>query len=152
MTWVQKRNGRPIAEAPPAAGVVVAEYECPVHGRFSHTVTRDEHGDPPDEVWCTSRLDEPQPGAWVVLDDDEWDRRCSRPLVCGRASPWRPTPVLGRVQRVTAARRGKDPEAPPNTMDWKALAYDERPPEEVAARERKRNFEHVRKVIDKAVR
>jgi hypothetical protein len=31
---------------------MMAEYICPVHGRFELLVERDEHGDPPQEVVC----------------------------------------------------------------------------------------------------
>lgn len=59
-------------------------YECPVHGQF-------EARSDADEVVCPVALDEPEPGAAIVLDDDEWDRRCSDPMVCGRTAPWRPS-------------------------------------------------------------
>lgn len=44
MTWTlkHKRSDRPM----------IAEYLCPVHGRFALTVERNENGDPPDEARC----------------------------------------------------------------------------------------------------
>jgi hypothetical protein len=35
-----------------ARGPMVAEYLCPLHGRFEATVDRDEHGDPPATLKC----------------------------------------------------------------------------------------------------
>jgi hypothetical protein len=35
-----------------ARGPMVAEYFCPLHGRFEATVDRDEHGDPPATLKC----------------------------------------------------------------------------------------------------
>lgn len=35
---------------------MVAEYLCPVHGRFALEVQRDENGDPPNEMLCDYEL------------------------------------------------------------------------------------------------
>ena len=35
-----------------ARGAMVAEYFCPLHGRFEATVDRDENGDPPAKLKC----------------------------------------------------------------------------------------------------
>lgn len=51
MTWTIKhtRSDRP----------VVAEYLCPVHGRFTLEVARDANGDPPAEAKCPEWVDSP---------------------------------------------------------------------------------------------
>ena len=61
-------------------------------------------------------------------------------------------PARIRKQRVTAARRGKDPERPPNCVDWQALAYEEKSPEEWHAAERKKDWEDTRKIVKDALR
>lgn len=61
-------------------------------------------------------------------------------------------PGCTRVQRVTAARRGKDPERPPGVVDWQALAYEEKSPEEWHAAERKKDWEDTRKIVKAALR
>jgi hypothetical protein len=118
MTWVIKVRGDLSAR-------IVAEYECPEHGRFTRTVDRDEHGDPPEASACPA---------------------CAR-----RATFTISAPARCRVQRVYAARRGKDPERPPNCMDWEAAAYDECSPDEWHARERKADFEAVHKMVKAAL-
>jgi hypothetical protein len=45
VTWVLKH--KPLPGAP-----MIAEYECPYHGRFELLVERDENGDPPPEAIC----------------------------------------------------------------------------------------------------
>jgi hypothetical protein len=46
MTWKLTVRSNP-------GSTVRADYECPVHGRFTLDVVRDEKGDPPDVVACT---------------------------------------------------------------------------------------------------
>lgn len=46
MTWVLKHKHTP-------GTMIVAEYICPVHGRFEVHVERDDHGDPPEEMPCS---------------------------------------------------------------------------------------------------
>lgn len=111
-----------------AKSLIAAEYECPVHGRFEITAPRDE-----------------------VLDEEVCGFRTG--IFCGRIAPFCfPSPARARVQRVTAARRGKDPERPPGVMDWQAMAYEEKSPEEWLAAERKQDFEDVRKIVKGALR
>lgn len=136
MTWTVKIRGD-------ARALIAAEYECPIHGRFEITAPRD---DVPDDLACPVELSEPQPRAMHLLSDDEWDRRCARPTICGLNSPWCfPSPARTRVQRVTAMRRGKDPERPPLAVDWESLAYEAKDPAEVQAAERKKTFEELRR-------
>lgn len=49
MPWILKhtRSDRPM----------IAEYLCPVHGRFALEVARDENGDPPDEMPCDFEIE-----------------------------------------------------------------------------------------------
>lgn len=46
MTWKLKVRSNP-------GSTVTADYECPVHGRFTAIVPRDTSGDPPDAVECS---------------------------------------------------------------------------------------------------
>lgn len=130
MTWVVKICGDSTA-------LISSEYECPIHGRFEVTVRRDEL---PDELPCREEV-------------EHYDGRFrSIREYCGMTSPWRFPSPMTRVQRVYAARRGKDPERPPNCLDWQALAYDEKPPEEVMATERKKDWETIRGMVKGALR
>jgi hypothetical protein len=47
MTFVIKMRGSRMP--------LIADYECPVHGRFEATVDRDENGDPPATVRCNAK-------------------------------------------------------------------------------------------------
>jgi hypothetical protein len=136
MTWVVKHKRSP-------GSLIAAEYECPVHGRFTRTVERDEHGNPPSDVEC---------------DERECDRYCDRCDVggdcgttCRRLAPHVISSCRVKVRTVTAARRGKDPDPPPGAMDWKALAYDECSPAEWEAKERKKDYEMTYDLFKKAL-
>lgn len=101
MTFVIKTRG--------AGGLIVAEYECPLHGVFEATVQRTESGDAPERQEC--------PGPGHATNDDD------RP--CGLDSPWiisaPKTAVLSA--RPTAAVRGGDmSERPPWMLDTRPLA------------------------------
>lgn len=103
MTWTFKhtRSDRPM----------VAEYLCPVHGRFELTVDRDANGDPPGEMPCPHR-DRPtvcQCGASMIA------AACSnlgcfrelRPIYCGRTSPFAISASgYAKVKAVEAVRGG----------------------------------------------
>jgi hypothetical protein len=93
MTYVVKVRG--------AGGLVVAEYECPAHGRFEVTVQREANGDPPEHACCS-----------FVDANGRW---------CDRLSPWRPSSVRGWVKR-GEVQRGKS-EAPehPTWMSTREL-------------------------------
>ena len=131
MTWVVKVRGD-------AKALMAAEYECPVHGRFGITAPRDEI---PDELPCP-------------VETERYDGRFrSMREYCGLTSPWCfPSPARTKVQRVYAARKGKDPEPPPNTMNWQALAYDEMSPDDWHAAERKKDWLATRKLVKEALR
>lgn len=133
MTWIYKTSGDPKA-------LIAAEYECPEHGRFEITVPRDHV---PDTKACPSVEERP----WRSARDlgGPWYH------VCGRASPWRfPSPARTQVQRVTAARRGKDPEPPPGAFDWRSLAEGQ-DHDEWEAVERKKDLDYVYKSVKKQV-
>lgn len=119
MTWVYKHRQ--------TGGLIVAEYECPVHGRFEVTLERDANGDAPEFAHCISG------------DRDALEVECVN--ACRFVFP----APMGRVQRVTAARRGKDPEPPPNVMDWRSLA-EGMDHDEWEKKERKKDFEHLHKL------
>lgn len=92
--------------------LICAEYECTQHGRFAIDVPRDDNGDPPAEVRCPF-----ESSIGILMPNGE-----TKTLQCGCDAEWRISSPFGRVQRVTAARRGKDPEPPPGTVDWRSLA------------------------------
>ena len=105
MTFVVKVRG--------AGGLVVAEYECPFHGRFEATVKRDERGDAPEAQPC--------PAYVAPLDDYE----PSEPPECAEPSPWRISAPAQRVWSVPAyaASTGGDmKERPPGMLDTRPLA------------------------------
>lgn len=81
MTFIikHKRSDRPM----------VAEYLCPVHGRFALTVDRDANGDPPPEMSCDFEIES-----------------CGNDT-CGRASTFAISkPGFSKVKLVEAVRGG----------------------------------------------
>jgi hypothetical protein len=97
MTFVIKTRG--------VGGLVVAEYECPAHGRFEATVQRDANGDAPEHARCT----------FVDANGGTCDRRAE----------WRISAPAQRVWSVPAyaANRGGDmKERPPGMLDTRPLA------------------------------
>lgn len=80
---------------------MVAEYLCPVHGRFAVEVARDENGDPPAEMPCPK----PAENAW------------SPPGAAPGCAYWSPhaisAPRSCRVRKVEVARGSyQKPELP----------------------------------------
>lgn len=140
MTFIIKTRGD-------AKALIAAEYECPAHGRFGITVPRDQV---PDKLAC--------PRTIIDAERDGITRRLPNGVVvtferCFHLAPWCfPRPAGARVQSVTAARRGKDPERPANCVDWEALAYDEKPPEEVHAAQRKQDWHDTRALVKAGLR
>jgi hypothetical protein len=93
MTFVIKIRG--------ARGNIVAEYECPEHGRFAATVQRDDAGDAPSSERCP------------VIEDE---------TACGLSSEYRISAVIGRV-RAGEVSRGKSAEVPHHlALDTRDLA------------------------------
>lgn len=136
MTFIIKTRGD-------AKALIAAEYECPVHGRFEITVPRDQV---PDWMPCPAHRSATTRSSGFV--SVQYPAR-----TCEWLSPWCfPRPAGARVQSVTAARRGKDPERPANCVDWEALAYDERPPDEVHAAQRKQDWLDTRKIVKAGLR
>lgn len=78
MTFTIKHRG--------SGGPMIAEYECPVHGRFEATVQRDEAGDPPVDVVCPD------------INDDG--------VICSQVSPWRISAPRVRVRVIEVVRGG----------------------------------------------
>ncbi len=71
--------------------VVAAEYMCPDHGRFEMDVQRTAEGDAPDEMECP----------WPA---DEGDADYGP---CPHRATWCISAPMTRVQKVTAAVKGK---------------------------------------------
>ncbi len=85
----------------------LADYECPLHGQFEATAP-----DAADTVPCP----EPMHDAACVQSEC-----CSDVRPCGLASPWLPSPVVGRVKVGTT--RGRYEKAPtPYHLDTSELA------------------------------
>ena len=107
MTWILRSRGDPTAP-------IAAEYECPVHGRFTLTVKRPA----PDKMPCPVTV--------------EIEHHCEDPpcMDCGftqwqclEMAPWRfPTP-LGKV-KAGEVSQGKVMEYPPDRvcLDTRPLA------------------------------
>jgi hypothetical protein len=68
-------------------GVMLADYECPVHGRFEATVQRDASGDPPETEQCP-----------VI------DRENDGEFWCGMESEYRICAPLTRVNPIEAVK------------------------------------------------
>jgi hypothetical protein len=82
VTFVVKVRGSPPCTA-------IADYECPVHGRFELTVPRDPNGDPPSVVVCLVPADvQPENGF----------------SPCGHRAEYRISAPLVRVRRVEAVK------------------------------------------------
>lgn len=117
MPWILRLRGD--ATAP-----ILAEYECPVHGRFEITVPRPA----PDAAPCPAAPDE---GCAMcgALDGERCDPWCPRRLVtCGLSSPWRfPLPRVGVKHGEVVT--GKVMDYPPSNvcLDTRALADDPSP-------------------------
>lgn len=90
MTWTVKIRSSPGA-------LMASDYECPVHGRFTATVTRDANGDPPAEAPC------PLVGG---------ARRINPAAVCQWPSPWRISMPAVHTQFVISASQGKSAPKP----------------------------------------
>jgi hypothetical protein len=102
MTWTYKhtRSDRPI----------VAEYLCPVHGRFELTVERDANGDPPASSECPVRPSRVVP-RWVGSDEP-----------CGAASPYAiSAPGAARVKAFEVVRGGWEKPERPTYFDTRKL-------------------------------
>jgi hypothetical protein len=116
MTW--KMKSRPNPGSP-----ISAEYECPVHGRFTATMPRDKNGDPPATAPCPETV--------------EIEHHCEDPPCadcgftmwqCLEMAPWRPSAVRGRV-KLGEMDQGKVMDYPPANvcLDTRPLADDPSP-------------------------
>jgi hypothetical protein len=102
------------------AGPMLAEYECPVHGRFAELVTREANGDPPATARCpqteTVGVGQVRAGRMVT---SQVEQRCGQ----GRWSPWRISAPAVHTQFVISATQGKSSSKPhPEAMDTRMLA------------------------------
>lgn len=107
MTYVVKVRG--------AGGLVVAEYECPEHGRFTATLHREANGDPPEVQCCHVAIAR----CTCVHPDDTCGPDCIDE--CGIAAPWRPSSVRGWVKRGEVARGKSDVQEQPTWMSTREL-------------------------------
>jgi hypothetical protein len=83
MTWTIKVRGAP--------GPMVAEFDCPEHGRFAATVHRDLYGDPPFTSPCQAMVDGAE---------------------CGRFAPFVVSAPRLHFPAFISARRGQGDEKP----------------------------------------
>lgn len=100
MTWILKltRSDRPM----------IAEYLCPVHGRFELEVARDEKGNPPEEMPCGAE------------DREQWPDRHGHHHVnrCGLTSPFAISASgYAKVKAVEAVRGGYEKAERPTYTD-----------------------------------
>lgn len=100
MTWTIRHRDR-------SGAPMIAEYECPVHGRFEATVERDTAGDPPATAACQEWVEPDMPEMQTFADV----LKAPYPHRCGRVGAWRISAPLGKV-RIAEVTRGRS-EAPP---------------------------------------
>lgn len=80
---------------------IVAEYLCPVHGRFTVEVPRDANGDPPGSTPCPASVD----ADYAIGNSRPIDRGFD--LRCGQPSPYVISATRGaRVRKVEVVRGG----------------------------------------------
>lgn len=102
MTWILKTRGSP-------SSLTVAEYECPMHGRFELTVGRDANGDPPSNYPCP-------------MDCEDSNFPLEESVPCDLDSPWVISAPLGHVP-VASVSLGKVSKSERSTWtDTEALA------------------------------
>ena len=91
MTWTIKTRR--------AGGPMLAEYECPEHGRFEAVVDRDASGDPPASARC--------PHIARASSASMFPNSVEVPCAVGRRSPWRISAPAVHTQFVVSATQGK---------------------------------------------
>lgn len=79
---------------------MVADYECPVHGRFEARVQRDENGDPPATISCL--VDDTHGEDNDEAAETGADRGEAGP--CGQLAEYCMSAPLARVRRIEALR------------------------------------------------
>jgi hypothetical protein len=90
MTWKLIVRGSPHR-------TIVAEYECPLHGRFEATVDRTVDGDAPDLAVCPHVQEVVDAGGGYLFE-----------IECLKPSPWRISAPISRVKMGDVVK-GKDP-------------------------------------------
>lgn len=156
MTWTIKQRPRPNAP-------MLAEYECPVHGRFELLVERDTAGDPPSEVVCpfkswsvaggNKEYASYEAAAEVAIEAGYGDPATAsyETQWCGDTCPWRiSAPSLKRdTVPCYAAARGGDTDRRPGMLDTRSLAeggsVKEWKAKQQAARHERRHHELIKK-------
>lgn len=115
MTWKLTVRSNP-------GSTVRADYECPVHGRFTLDVVRDEKGDPPDWAVCPEPLSfAEQQDTAEYAPDFRWKSTRER---CDEVSPWRPAKSGSVGVKAGEVVRGKSDARPgdKHVMDTSKLA------------------------------
>lgn len=129
MSFVIKMRGAPTR-------TLIAEYECPVHGRFACEVERDENGDPPSVARCS-----------VVIEDNGEDEEWLEEILCGQDAEYRISAPLGRVNRISAIRGKSEKPERETWLDTTNIAEGqplyEFHEDRAAIRERQRQREYI---------
>ena len=97
---------------------LMAEYICPIHGRFDALVERDANGEAPDVVECreTVMVDA------ASITDLYMPGTAEMPFPCGEPSHWAISAPLGRV-KIGEVSQGKVAKAERHTwLDTEQLA------------------------------
>lgn len=85
---------------------MVAEYECPEHGRFEEVVPRDDQGNPPDWIECPH-------------DDPDYAEHVEYP--CRYRAEWRISAPHGSVKQFEVVRGGVAKPDSPMYLDTREL-------------------------------
>lgn len=85
---------------------IAAEYYCEEHGRFELDIERTVGGDAPDTVPCPFVVEEQRPYVYHT-DEDGTEHVCYQDALCEEPATWCVSAPLARVQKVTAAVKGK---------------------------------------------
>lgn len=130
-----------------AGGLIVAEYECSLHGRFEVTAQRDANGDAPATEPCPVLL-------WCYAHDVLGCSDCLPRSVCNEPSSWTISAPKTKVLSVvpTAAVRGGDmKERPPWMLDTRPLAEGMKHSEWKAKQRELTRARRHQQLIDKGV-
>jgi hypothetical protein len=103
VTYIVKTRG--------AGGLLVAEYNCPEHGVFEATVTRDANGDAPDTFPCPA--------------EDDYDDGYAPDGPCSYPATWcisAPSMRIWSVPCFAATRGGDMTDRPPGMLDTRPLS------------------------------
>lgn len=91
-----------------APRIAIADYECPVHGRFEAQLERDANGDPPERIGCTRVI---KVGQW----SSDRTSGSEADALCPEEAEYRISAPLARVRQVEAVKGGW---AKPERSTW----------------------------------